>query len=348
MGPFAILITPLAIQLKCLAEIINTVHKAYRIKELPLFKSMSWYFFVAANYFCYGETLAGYFGIFINGNYVLELLVNYHRFISFCMYFIGIMWFVSTLRGKYDIHQLSLLAYTHIALLFIVMQSYKIIKNIFQGLTWLAVPATLAVCNDITAYIFAMCFGKLPFITVSSRKTWKGSIGAVVSTVSYGIVASHILCHYSYFTCPNEYVEKMGKVEMNNNCEVISTFEFRNYSVNFNIPGLFYATISFLLYLFIFHSIVLSVFSSLIVPFGRFFASGFKRDFLETIAEHGGVLDRFDCQFFMATFVNVYITSLIKRITPEKIYSKVLYLEPDQQVQFYNMLKESLKDKLYQ
>lgn len=45
------------------------------------------------------------------------------------------------------------------------------------------------------------------------------------------------------------------------------------------------------------HCIVLSVFASLIAPFGGFFASGFKRafnikDFGKSIPGHGGLTDR--------------------------------------------------------
>lgn len=52
------------------------------------------------------------------------------------------------------------------------------------------------------------------------------------------------------------------------------------------------------------HSLVIAVFSSLIAPFGGFFASGFKRafrikDFGTTIPGHGGITDRFDCQMMM-------------------------------------------------
>jgi phosphatidate cytidylyltransferase len=120
------------------------------------------------------------------------------------------------------------------------------------------------------------------------------------------------------------------------------------------------------LYPFVLHSLSLSVFSSVIGPFGGFFASGFKRafkikvracfsferhsnllrqDFGDVIPGHGGIMDRFDCQFLMATFVNVYISSFIQTDSPQKLLSQVLYLKPEQQLQLFHMLKESLENR---
>jgi phosphatidate cytidylyltransferase len=42
------------------------------------------------------------------------------------------------------------------------------------------------------------------------------------------------------------------------------------------------------------------------------------------IPGHGGIMDRFDCQFLMATFVNVYITSFILTATPQKLLQQVM------------------------
>lgn len=50
------------------------------------------------------------------------------------------------------------------------------------------------------------------------------------------------------------------------------------------------------------HALVMAAFASLVAPFGGFFASGFKRafnikDFGDSIPGHGGLTDRFDCQY---------------------------------------------------
>ncbi|RXN31238.1 phosphatidate cytidylyltransferase 2-like protein [Labeo rohita] len=120
--------------------------------------------------------------------------------------------------------------------------------------------------------------------------------------------------------------------------------------------GGFFSTIVFgilttvKLYPFQIHSIALSSFASIMGPFGGFFASGFKRafkikDFANTIPGHGGIMDRFDCQYLMATFVNVYIASFIRGPNPSKVIQQLLALRPDQQLHIFNSLKAHLTEK---
>ncbi|XP_033981887.1 phosphatidate cytidylyltransferase 2-like isoform X1 [Trematomus bernacchii] len=83
--------------------------------------------------------------------------------------------------------------------------------------------------------------------------------------------------------------------------------------------------------------------ASIMGPFGGFFASGFKRafkikEFANTIPGHGGIMDRFDCQYLMATFVNIYIASFIRGPNPSKVIQQLLALHIDQQLHIFNSL----------
>ena len=100
-------------------------------------------------------------------------------------------------------------------------------------------------------------------------------------------------------------------------------------------------------YPFVFHSLSLSLFGAIIGPFGGFFASGFKRafkikDFGDIIPGHGGIVDRFDCQYLMAVFVHVYIASFISLPNSEKIMRMIFQLKAEDQIHILRMLEEHL------
>lgn len=83
------------------------------------------------------------------------------------------------------------------------MQSYLIIKNIFEGLVWFIVPVSMIICNDIMAYIFGFFFGKTPLIKLSPKKTWEGFIGGGIATVVFGflvriIILKRFICSLMY------------------------------------------------------------------------------------------------------------------------------------------------------
>ncbi|CAG7823951.1 unnamed protein product [Allacma fusca] len=351
LGPLALMVVTLAVQVKCFAEIINIGYSVYRVHNLPWFRSLSWYFLITSNYFFYGESLVDYFGVLVNRTDVLRWLITYHRFISFCLYNIGFVWFVLSLVKKYYMRQFSLFAWTHVALLIVVTQSYLIIQNIFEGMIWFIVPVSMIVCNDVMAYMFGFFFGRTPLIQLSPKKTWEGFIGGGFATVLYGIIISSIFCQYPFFVCPVEYSDAGDKMSLGMECEPSYLFQPQEY----HFPEFLVSLCQFfghkptplVLYPFILHSLSMSVFSSLVGPFGGFFASGFKRafkikDFGDIIPGHGGILDRFDCQFLMATFVNVYISSFIRAASPQKLLQQVLTLKPEQQLQLYSSLRDSL------
>eukprot|EP00093_Oithona_nana_P008377 08377.XXX_309087_310839_1 [CDS] Oithona nana genome sequencing. len=351
-GPLALMLTTLCVQVKCFSEIINIGYAVYRVHNLPWFRSLSWYFLVTSNYFFYGESLMDYFGVLINRIEVLPFLIRYHRFISFTMYVMGFVWFVLSLVKKYYMRQFSLFAWTHVALLIVVTQSYLIIQNMFEGLIWFIMPIMMVVINDVMAYMFGFSFGKTPLIQLSPKKTWEGFIGGGISTVMITLVLSHYLCQYSSLVCPIEFNEALGKMT-HSGCE----FSFNFLPQEFELPATL-ATIrrmmkmkeTITLYPFLLHAFFMSIFASVIGPFGGFFASGFKRafkikDFGDIIPGHGGIMDRFDCQFLMATFVNVYIHSFIRMASPQKLLQQFYMMKPEEQLQMYYSIQDSLSQR---
>lgn len=348
LGPLALVVTTLLVQVKCFQEIISIGYAVYRIHGLPWFRSLSWYFLITSNYFLYGEGIVDYFGVLLNRADFLRPLITYHRFISFSLYIIGFVWFVLSLVNKYYMKQFSLFAWTHVTLLIVVTQSFFIMQNLFEGLIWFIVPVSMIICNDVMAYMFGFFLGKTPLIKLSPKKTWEGFIGGWISTVIFGMLMSHFMCKFNYFVCPMVYSETLQKVSMD--CIPSPLFQLTDYSLPSTLKAivLFFGLPSKVtMYPFVLHSLSLSMFSSIIGPFGGFFASGFKRafkikDFGDIIPGHGGIMDRFDCQFLMATFVNVYISSFIRAPNPKKLLQQVLLLKTDQQLQIFQTLKDHL------
>ena len=117
------------------------------------------------------------------------------------------MWFVLSLVKRYYMRQFSLFAWTHVALLIVVTQSYLIIQvknnvtvfigrlsgigeklldfiffqdhflndlyffqNLFEGLIWYILPIMMIVVNDIMAYMFGFFMGKTRLIQVKINK----------------------------------------------------------------------------------------------------------------------------------------------------------------------------------
>lgn len=340
LGPLAITILILAIQVKCFHEIITIGYVVYKSHHLPWFRTISWYFLIASNYYLYGESLIEKFSLLLRRHDFLMTFVTYHRFISFSMYTAGFVAFVLTLKKTYYLKQFTLFGYTHLALLLIVTQSNLMIQNVFDGLIWFLLPVSLIICNDIMAYMFGFFFGKTRLIKLSPKKTWEGFIGGAFSTIVFSFFMSSLLIKYKRFVCPLEYDSSSQSVT--DDCEPSNIFKIATYSMPrpfiYLMPNL-----KISMHPFQIHALALSIFASTIGPFGGFFASGFKRafkikDFGDSIPGHGGFMDRFDCQVIMASFVNVYIYSFIRTPSPNKLFNQLLAFKHEDQMEFFRMI----------
>ena len=335
LGPLAITILILAIQVKCFHEIITIGYVVYKSHHLPWFRTISWYFLITSNYYLYGESLIEKFSLLLRKDNLLAPFMTYHRFISFSLYTAGFVAFVLTLKKTYYLKQFTLFGYTHLALLLIVTQSNLMIQNVFEGLIWFLLPVSLIVCNDIMAYMFGFFFGRTKLIKLSPKKTWEGFIGGAFATVLFSYFLTLFLCQYKRFVCPLEYDENIQSLS-SENCEELQIFKVNEYSILFT-------NFKLSMYPFQKHALAMAVFASTIGPFGGFFASGFKRafkikDFGDTIPGHGGFMDRFDCQVIMATFVNVYFQSFVRSPSPNKLFNQLMALKYEDQMEFLRMV----------
>lgn len=114
----------------------------------------------------------------------------------------GFVFFVGSLSKGHYRFQFTQFAWTHMALYLIVVQAHFIMNNIFEGMIWFFLPASLVITNDIFAYLCGMIFGRTMLIKLSPKKTVEGFVGAWIPTIVFGYGMTNILMRYKYFICP--------------------------------------------------------------------------------------------------------------------------------------------------
>ncbi|KAK2715656.1 hypothetical protein QYM36_010285 [Artemia franciscana] len=351
LGPVALTVTTLCVQMKCFGEIIKIGNDANHIPKRFWFRTLSWYFYIVFNLIFYGENFVDYFAVSASGPELLSGFLKYHHFICFILFMIGIVWFVLSLEKKFYLRLFSMLSLTHFALLIIILQSIFLIQNIFEGMIWFIVPVSIIIINDICAYLIGFFLGRTPLIKLSPKKTWEGYIGGSFLTIILSCLISHFLCRYDYFVLPVEFDKNLG---------IFSMAHERSYLFQLNdyvLPGIIGRIMKMLrfntvirTYPFVLHSLIIALFGSIIGPFGGFFASGFKRafkvkDFGDTIPGHGGIMDRFDCQYLMATFIKVYIITFTRTPFPQRLLYQLLKMPREHQLLIYKILEKSLQNQ---
>ncbi|KAH8946251.1 hypothetical protein BDL97_12G084300 [Sphagnum fallax] len=349
MGHIYIWAMIIVIQLFMVKELFTLARASQRERQLPGFRLLNWLFFITAMLYVYGRFLSKQLTTTMHSDQVLSPffkhgLIKYHMIICYFMYIAGFVWFILTLKkGMYQ-YQFGQYAWTHMILFVVFAQSSFTVANIFEGIIWFLLPASLIVINDIMAYFFGVFFGKTPLIKLSPKKTWEGFIGASITTVLSAFILAYVMGQFEWLTCPRKDLST-GWLH----CDPGPLFKPKDYTLSSSVPDWFpWREVSVMPVQM--HAIAFGLFASIVAPFGGFFASGFKRafkikDFGDSIPGHGGITDRMDCQMVMAVFSYIYYQSFIAphHYSTDFFLNQILVnLTLEEQINLYRQLGDIL------
>lgn len=88
-GHIYIIMIITAIQIISFKEVIAIAQVPTKQKNLPLTRSLNWYFLAVTMYYLYGESVLYYFKHILLVDKILLPFATHHRFISFIMYIFG-------------------------------------------------------------------------------------------------------------------------------------------------------------------------------------------------------------------------------------------------------------------
>ncbi|PHJ18819.1 phosphatidate cytidylyltransferase [Cystoisospora suis] len=131
-----------------------------------------------------------------------QRLLLLHSLLTYTAAFVGLVWFILSLRKGAMRYQFSQLGVMLVALVFIVGQSLMQIANIYSGLVWFVLPTSLVIVNDVSAYICGMLFGRTRLIRLSPKKTVEGFVGASLITLIWAVLSAKELQQFQVFVCP--------------------------------------------------------------------------------------------------------------------------------------------------
>jgi phosphatidate cytidylyltransferase len=325
------------IQVLLFRELVTVRYNAYfdRIdRTIPLFRTTQWMWFFVSIFYAYSEFVVE---IIKSNTKLHDLFeyAQLAPALSFTLYTGTFVLTIATMQTGHIKFQLNQLCWTIVVLCLTVGQLKYIMHNIYNGLIWFTLPILLVITNDVMAYFSGVTCGRKfihrTFMELSPNKTWEGFIGGGVFTMIVGWYLSRWLSQFTWMTCPtNQFVWMPGSLE----CEVENIFHeattyfpsqvfellpraiihlFPNVveicSVDGDVSNLtacisgasnqrhHHYELAISIVPIQLHAISLSLFASLVAPFGGFLASAIKRaygikDFDSIIPGHGGLMGK--------------------------------------------------------
>mmetsp|Transcript_65113 Transcript_65113/g.146873 ORF Transcript_65113/g.146873 Transcript_65113/m.146873 type:complete len:460 (-) Transcript_65113:85-1464(-) len=369
MGHVYICILVFALQSLIFSELVGVRKKQAAERKLPLFRSIQWAWFLTAAFFTWSANVCEFMLKSPQGPRWSELtrfMLEKNMMVSFSLYTSLMIVSVLSLRKGMIKYQFQQYTWTVVTICIVVFQTQAVFQIIYAGLFWFVLPSSLVICNDIMAYYCGQLFGKKltrrKFLELSPNKTWEGFLGSAICTLIFAFWFSRKLCSLEWMTCMPEEItfsvkalsctpspmyvdrrllaiaEESMPSQTRTVVEVLSRF----------IPSLVARLGDVEVCSAQLHALCLGLFASFAAPFGGFLSSAIKRaygikDFNNLIPGHGGMMDRFDCQFvmFLCTYVH-HRTFCHSPFTVDALLSSVAQLPLIEQRELLRRLTKQL------
>lgn len=324
-------------------ELVGVRKKMAAERRLPLFRSIQWAWFLTAAFYTWSDGMFAYirenpFHVRTGSDVLIGLILEKSALVSLALYSGLLMVSIVSLRKGLYRYQITQYSWTLVTVCIVVFQMRAVFQTIYSGLFWFVLPCSLVICNDIAAYFFGVSLGrrfvKRSLLELSPNKTWEGFIGGAVSTIVFAWCFSGYLCRSPLMVCIPKGIT-LGP--MAGPCTMNVIYQARPLHYNPEEPFLPRRLLTYALSGLPlvgvslpeaadaqFHALALATFASFVSPFGGFLASAIKRaygikDFAATIPGHGGLMDRFDCQFVMAMCTYVHLMTFCRIQAPPSI-----------------------------
>lgn len=361
------------IQCCLFGELVGVRKKVATEKHLPLFRTMQWLWFLLAAFYTWSDSMQ----VFVQehprmlrysdswGRRVLLEMLQKSNLVAFGGYCSLMVLSILTLRKPYYKYQIGQYCWTLTTCCLVLFQMRAVFHMIYAGLFWFVLPTWLVISNDIAAYFCGQIFGKKifsrPFLEISPNKTWEGFFGSAVCTMMFGWWMAGFLSKMQIMICAPQdllattvncttpYLYEFHPIEQ----VLAETFPedvvlvFFTSCVNLVRAAILGTVGSFNACPAQIHSLALALFASFIAPFGGFLASAIKRaygikDFGVVLGGHGGLMDRFDCQFVMMMCTYVHYSTYCRQpgYTVDALVAAASVLRPEQIRELIERLKE--------